>query len=108
MPELKPVDYNPFAVELSPVEHDPFVDPEYLAKRPGEPLRVTVRPQPDFIPAERMPAGPSTTQQVSEFVGARIARFKRPTSVAFTDALPRAADGGVDRDAVKSRWGNEA
>src|SRR5438552_2385248 len=57
---------------------------------------------------EARPAGRYTTQQVSEFVGARIARFKRPTSVAFTDALPRAADGGVDRDAVKSRWGNEA
>src|SRR5213594_4223512 len=57
---------------------------------------------------ETRPAGRYTTQQVSEFVGARIARFKRPTSVAFTDALPRAADGGVDRDAVKSRWGNEA
>ena len=57
---------------------------------------------------EARPAGRYTTQQVSEFVGARIARFKRPTSVAFTDALPRAADGGVDRDAVKSRWGGEA
>jgi hypothetical protein len=25
--------------------------------------------------------------------------------VVFTDALPRSAEGTVDRDAVKARWG---
>jgi non-ribosomal peptide synthetase component E (peptide arylation enzyme) len=39
-------------------------------------------------------------------VGARIARFKRPHVVAFTDALPRTADGAVDREAVKKTWGD--
>jgi len=47
-----------------------------------------------------------TAQQVSDFVGGKIARFKRPTAVAFTDALPRGGDGAVDREAVKTRWGN--
>jgi acyl-CoA synthetase (AMP-forming)/AMP-acid ligase II len=47
-----------------------------------------------------------TAQQVSDFVGERIARFKRPQVVVFTDALPRGADGAVDRDAVKARWGD--
>jgi acyl-CoA synthetase (AMP-forming)/AMP-acid ligase II len=42
---------------------------------------------------------------VSDFVGGKIARFKRPQVVVFTDALPRGADGAVDRDAVKTRWG---
>jgi acyl-CoA synthetase (AMP-forming)/AMP-acid ligase II len=50
-------------------------------------------------------AGRYTPQQVAEFVGSRIARFKRPHAVAFTDALPRTAEGAVDRDAVKARWG---
>ncbi|HEU4371139.1 MAG TPA: AMP-binding protein [Methylomirabilota bacterium] len=50
-------------------------------------------------------AGRYTPQQVTDFVGGRIARFKRPQVVVFTEALPRAADGGVDRDAVKARWG---
>jgi long-chain acyl-CoA synthetase len=50
-------------------------------------------------------AGRYTAQEVSDFVGARIARFKRPHAVAFTDALPRTAEGAVDREAVKSRWG---
>jgi acyl-CoA synthetase (AMP-forming)/AMP-acid ligase II len=54
---------------------------------------------------EVAPSGRYTAQQVSDFVGERIARFKRPSHVAFTDALPRGADGAVDRDAVKARWG---
>jgi long-chain acyl-CoA synthetase len=54
------------------------------------------------------PAGRYSAQQVSDFVGSRIARFKRPHLVVFTDALPRAADGTVDRDAVKARWGTTA
>jgi acyl-CoA synthetase (AMP-forming)/AMP-acid ligase II len=55
---------------------------------------------------EVKPGGRYTADQVSDFVGSRIARFKRPHVVAFTDALPRAADGSVDREAVKSRWGS--
>ena len=51
------------------------------------------------------PAGAYTAQQVSDFVGGKIARFKRPHVVAFTDALPRGGDGAVDRDAVKAAWG---
>jgi acyl-CoA synthetase (AMP-forming)/AMP-acid ligase II len=46
-----------------------------------------------------------TAQQVSDFVASKIARFKRPHVVVFADALARTADGGVDRDAVKARWG---
>jgi acyl-CoA synthetase (AMP-forming)/AMP-acid ligase II len=47
-----------------------------------------------------------TAQQVSDFVASKIARFKRPHAVVFTDALPRTAEGAVDRDAVKATWGN--
>ncbi len=53
-------------------------------------------------------AGRYTAQQVSDWVGTKIARFKRPHAVAFTDALPRTGDGAVDRDAVKARWGDQA
>jgi hypothetical protein len=28
--------------------------------------------------------------------------------VVFADALARSADGGVDRDAVKAKWGSGA
>jgi long-chain acyl-CoA synthetase len=54
---------------------------------------------------EVRPVDRYTTQQVGDFVVSKIARFKRPSRVAFTEALPRTADGGVDRDAVKARWG---
>jgi len=47
-----------------------------------------------------------TAQQVSDFVASRIARFKRPHAVAFTDTLPRTAEGAVDRDSVKATWGD--
>ena len=50
-------------------------------------------------------AGRYTAAEVSDFVASRIARFKRPQAVAFTGALPRTADGAVDRDAVKATWG---
>jgi long-chain acyl-CoA synthetase len=46
-----------------------------------------------------------TADQVRDHVGSRIARFKRPHHVAFTDALPRTPEGAVDRDAVKAKWG---
>src|SRR5712692_6995633 len=48
--------------------------------------------------------GKHTAQQVTDFVGTKIARFKRPQVVAFCEALPRGADGLVDRDAVKAKW----
>jgi acyl-CoA synthetase (AMP-forming)/AMP-acid ligase II len=57
---------------------------------------------------EVTPVGRYTAQQVGEFVSGKIARFKRPHVVVFTDALPRAADGTVDRDAVKARWGTSS
>ena len=55
---------------------------------------------------EVKPPGRYTAEDVSQFVGNRIARFKRPHAVAFTDALPRTADGAVDREAVKGHWGD--
>lgn len=47
-----------------------------------------------------------TAQEVTDFVGGRIARFKRPHVVVFAETLPRTDRGGVDREAVKARWGN--
>jgi len=46
-----------------------------------------------------------TARELIDFVGARIARYKKPRYVEFVEALPRAAGGGVDRAAVKQRYG---
>jgi len=53
-----------------------------------------------------MPASQGlTAAAVSEYVGSRIARYKRPRWVEFTTSLPRNTVGMVDRDAVQSQWG---
>jgi len=43
-------------------------------------------------------------RDVISHVEGRIARFKRPRVVRFTDALPRNEGGEVDREEVKKRW----
>jgi acyl-CoA synthetase (AMP-forming)/AMP-acid ligase II len=40
-----------------------------------------------------------------EFVGQRIARFKKPKHVVFVAQLPRTASGQIDRQAVKRKHG---
>ncbi|MBM9603751.1 AMP-binding protein [Desulfopila inferna] len=43
--------------------------------------------------------------EVIEFVGARIARFKKPQYVEFVAELPLNKDGSIDRGKVKSLYG---
>jgi acyl-CoA synthetase (AMP-forming)/AMP-acid ligase II len=43
--------------------------------------------------------------ELIEFVGARIARFKKPKHVVFVDALPRTTAGPVDRMRVRAEHG---
>lgn len=50
-------------------------------------------------------ASPPTQEEISDFVAGRIARYKRPRSVVFVDALPKQADGAVDRHAVRKLFG---
>lgn len=47
-----------------------------------------------------------TEEQLSEYVGERIARFKRPRRVEFVETLPKLADGGIDRARVKELHGH--
>ena len=51
--------------------------------------------------------GGLSADQVIDHVAAKIARYKKPKWVEFTDALPRTDADAVDREAVKSRWGQE-
>jgi acyl-CoA synthetase (AMP-forming)/AMP-acid ligase II len=51
-------------------------------------------------------AGQTTTaQQVIDFVGGRIARYKRPKYVEFVGAMPKTAAGAIDRVKVKEAHG---
>ena len=46
-------------------------------------------------------------QALIDFVGQRIARFKKPQYVEFVDALPLKSDGAINRDAVKAMYGGD-
>jgi len=44
-------------------------------------------------------------EELIEFVGSRIARYKKPKHVVFVDRLPLAPNGSVDRTQVKQQHG---
>jgi long-chain acyl-CoA synthetase len=46
-----------------------------------------------------------TPERIIDHVASKIARFKKPKFVEFTDKLPRTPEGAVDREAVKGKWG---
>ena len=48
----------------------------------------------------------ATAQEIIDFVGGRIARYKRPKFVAFVDAMPKTAAGAIDRAKVKETHGH--
>ena len=47
-----------------------------------------------------------TAEELIDFVGSRIARYKKPQYVQFVETLPE-KNGAVDRDAVKAHYGGE-
>ena len=46
-----------------------------------------------------------TPEDLMAFVASRIARYKKPRYVDFVDALPKKADGAIDREKVKAAHG---
>ncbi|WP_163336365.1 AMP-binding protein [Desulfopila sp. IMCC35008] len=44
-------------------------------------------------------------QELIDFVGERIARFKKPQYVQFVETIPLKDDGAINREEVKSRYG---
>jgi acyl-CoA synthetase (AMP-forming)/AMP-acid ligase II len=46
-----------------------------------------------------------SAEALIEFVGARIARYKKPKHVVFVPELPKDAAGKTDRTAVKTKHG---
>jgi long-chain acyl-CoA synthetase len=45
-----------------------------------------------------------TEAELIDFVGKRIARYKRPKYAIFVDALPRTKEGSIDREQVKAKY----
>ncbi len=46
-----------------------------------------------------------SAEELIEFVGGLIARYKKPKHVVFVPALPIGSAGGIDRAAVKAKYG---
>jgi long-chain acyl-CoA synthetase len=46
-------------------------------------------------------------KELIDFVGERIARFKKPQYVAFVDEMPLTEDGSLDRAKIKELYGGE-
>ena len=44
-------------------------------------------------------------KELIEFVGSKIARYKKPQQVVYVDALPRTEGGEIDRETVKTEHG---
>ena len=67
----------------------------------GEAIRAVVE-----ISGEAAAGASLSDRAVIDHVGSRIASYKKPKSVLFTESLPTGEDGAIDRDAVKARWGD--
>jgi long-chain acyl-CoA synthetase len=46
-------------------------------------------------------------EELSEFVGSKIARYKKPQYLDIVDALPKTEDGEIDRDQIKKDHGGK-
>jgi len=46
-----------------------------------------------------------SAQELIDFVGSRIARYKKPQYVEFVKELPKLSGGGIDRAEAKKRYG---
>ncbi len=51
------------------------------------------------------PGAKLTAQELIDFVGGRIARYKKPGYVEFVESLPKREDGSIDRPKVKELYG---
>jgi long-chain acyl-CoA synthetase len=49
-----------------------------------------------------------TEQELIDFVGGRIARYKKPGYVQFVSSLPKKEDGSIDRVKVKEMYGSSS
>jgi long-chain acyl-CoA synthetase len=99
---IKPGGENVYPVEVEKV----------ILEHPGvQEVSVIGVPDPKFGEAVKAvcvlkPKVKLTEQELIDFVGGRIARYKKPGYVTFADALPKKEDGSIDRDQVKKMYGS--
>ena len=98
---IKPGGENVYPAEVESV----------ILEHPGiDDVCVIGIPDPKFgegIKAICVPAPGSSVKEddIPGFVASRIASYKKPRYVQFTDELPKAKDGSTDRNKVKELYG---
>ncbi len=98
---IKPGGENVYPAEVEAVVLD---HPEIAA------VSVIGVPDPKFgegikAVCVRQPGSTLTGEALMAFVADRIARYKKPRYVDFVEALPKKADGSIDREKVKADHG---
>lgn len=98
---IKPGGENVYPVEVEKV----------ILEHPGiQEVSVIGVPDPKFGEGIKAvcvlkPGARLTEQELIDFVGGRIARYKKPGYVQYIDALPKKQDGSIDRPKVKELYG---
>jgi acyl-CoA synthetase (AMP-forming)/AMP-acid ligase II len=101
---IKPGGENVYPAEVEKVlmEHPAVVEAAVIGvpdAQWGEAIKAICVCRPDQ---------PVTAEALIEFVGGRIARFKKPKHVTFVPALPKTPAGAIDRPKVKEAHGQPA
>jgi acyl-CoA synthetase (AMP-forming)/AMP-acid ligase II len=100
---IKPGGENVYPVEVEKV----------ILEHPGvQEVSVIGVPDPKFGEGIKAvcvlkPGAGLREQELIDFVGSRIARYKKPGYVAFADSLPKKDDGSIDRTKVKELYGEK-
>jgi long-chain acyl-CoA synthetase len=98
---IKPGGENVYPIEVEKV----------ILEHPGvQEVSVIGVPDPKFGEGIKAicvlkPNAKLTDKELIDFVGGRIARYKKPGYVQFVDSLPKKGDGSIDRPKVKELYG---
>jgi long-chain acyl-CoA synthetase len=100
---IKPGGENVYPAEVEKVilEHDAVAEVSVIGvadQQWGEAIKAVVVLNPGMS---------LESDELSEFVASKIARYKKPKYVDFVDALPKTNDGEIDRDQVKKNHGGK-
>ncbi|MBW2594086.1 MAG: AMP-binding protein, partial [Deltaproteobacteria bacterium] len=100
---IKPGGENVYPAEVEKIilEH-PAIEQTVVFGVPDPQWKEGIKAVCTLKPAHRLEAG-----DLIEFVGSRIARFKKPQYVDFTDKLPITPGGSIDRAKTKELFGGE-
>ena len=98
---IKPGGENvyPIEVEKAILDHDSIAEVSVIGvpdKKWGEAIKAICALKPGKT---------CSAEELIEFVGSKIARYKKPQQVVFVDGLPRLDSGEIDRDTVKKDHG---